>query len=169
MIVPKVSKNLIQFRMAIWCLGSHGIQTKVFQISLWSQHPIDFRKAVSCPELSGNLKAKYGTSKHSQRSAPRDVPSEALPEILQLEEMLCEWDAGATACWMDHRYFSSGFCSRRFGLFSNWTHHHFVGMIWFLFSMCLKHIQVIHNIRTLWALSFFMLFHLSWVCYGTNC
>ena len=39
---------------------------------------------------SGNIKVVYGNSTHPQRSAPQHIPLENLPEILRLEELLCE-------------------------------------------------------------------------------
>ena len=38
----------------------------------------------------GNLKVAYSTSKHRQKSAPKDTPPEHLSDIVRMEELLCE-------------------------------------------------------------------------------
>eukprot|EP00913_Durusdinium_trenchii_P032816 g30721.t1 len=49
----------------------------------------EFESRPDCAAPCRNLKVAYAKSKHPQPSAPREVSPEDLPEIYQLEELLC--------------------------------------------------------------------------------
>ena len=56
----------------------------------------------------GNMKVVYGKSKHQQRSAPSELPLDDLPEILELEELLCEANPNIVNAYLIRKNWGSG-------------------------------------------------------------
>lgn len=54
------------------------------------------------------MKVVYGKSEHQQRSAPSELPLDDLPEILELEEMLCEADPNLVNAYLIRENWGSG-------------------------------------------------------------
>ena len=74
------------------------------------QHGVDWDNILfrcSCSPW-GNMKVVYGKSKHQQRSAPSELPLDDLPEILELEEMLCEANPNLVNAYLIRKNWGSG-------------------------------------------------------------
>lgn len=81
-------------------------RTRLEQLRLISENCDEFHLCEH--SACRNLKAKYGTSKHRQRSAPKTIPPERFSEILDLEEMLCAQDEGVVNTFLLREHWGSG-------------------------------------------------------------
>ena len=67
----------------------------------------EFHPLSSCSSPCRNFKVAYATSKHPQPSAPKEI-SEDLPELLQLEELLCAMNPSIVNTYLLRKRWGSG-------------------------------------------------------------
>ncbi|CAK9107765.1 unnamed protein product [Durusdinium trenchii] len=83
-----------------------SLRSSISQLSLTCD---EFESRPDCAAPCRNLKVAYAKSKHPQPSAPREVSPEDLPEIYQLEELLCATNPTHVNTFLLQKRWGSGF------------------------------------------------------------